>query len=64
MVTIQNSRLLPHSTVASTGEVCLVTPDIKKGRKHDHEPTIDRWEEILRKEGVSRVCKKIILSKY
>ncbi|KAJ8728110.1 hypothetical protein PYW08_016495 [Mythimna loreyi] len=59
-IKIQNTRgniklLLPHSTVASTGEVCLVTPDIKKGRKHDHEPTIDRWEEILRKEGVTGV---------
>lgn len=57
---IQNTKgnvrfVLPHSTVASTGEVCLVTPDIKKGRKHDHEPTIDRWEEILRKEGVTGV---------
>ncbi|KAF9424025.1 hypothetical protein HW555_000734 [Spodoptera exigua] len=59
-IKIQNTRgnvrfVLPHSTVASTGEVCLVTPDIKKGRKHDHEPTIDRWEEILRKEGITGV---------
>nr|XP_021189928.2 ribosomal L1 domain-containing protein 1 [Helicoverpa armigera] len=59
-IKIQNTRgnvrlLLPHSTIASTGEVCLITPDIKKGRKHDHEPTIDRWEEILRKEGVTGV---------
>ncbi|XP_075973453.1 ribosomal L1 domain-containing protein CG13096-like [Anticarsia gemmatalis] len=57
---IQNTRgnikfLLPNSTISSTGEVCLVTPDIKKGRKHDHEPTIDRWEEILRKAGVTQV---------
>ncbi|CAB3224133.1 unnamed protein product [Arctia plantaginis] len=59
-IKIQNTRgnikfLLPHSTVPSTGEICLVTPDIKKGRKHDHEPTIDRWEEILRKGGVTQV---------
>lgn len=47
--------LLPHSTVPSTGEVCLVTPDIKKGRKHDHDPTIEQWEEVLRKANVTQV---------
>lgn len=47
--------LLPHSTVPSTGEVCLVTPDIKKGRKHDHDPTIEQWEEVLRKVNVTQV---------
>ncbi|CAH2106454.1 unnamed protein product [Euphydryas editha] len=47
--------ILPHSTVASSGEVCLITPDIKKGKKVDHEPTVDRWEEILRQAGVTSV---------
>lgn len=46
---------LPHSTVASSGEVCLITPDLKKGKKPDHEPTVDRWEEILREAGVTSV---------
>lgn len=59
-IKIQNTRgnlqfQLPHSTISSTGEVCLITPDVKKGRKHDHEPTIDRWEEILRKAGVTEI---------
>lgn len=57
---IQTSRgnikfVLPHSTAASTGEICLITPDIKKGRKLDHEPTVDYWEEILRKANVTSV---------
>ncbi|CAK1547151.1 unnamed protein product [Leptosia nina] len=47
--------VLPHSTCASTGEICLITPDIKKGKKPDHEPTIERWEELLSKAGVTSV---------
>lgn len=47
--------VLPHSTAASTGEICLVTPDLKKGKKVDHEPTIEHWEEKLRKAGVTNV---------
>ncbi|OWR51206.1 ribosomal L1 domain-containing protein 1 [Danaus plexippus plexippus] len=47
--------VLPHSTVLSSKEVCLVTPDIKKGKKVDHEPTVDKWEELLRGAGVTSV---------
>ncbi|CAG9584396.1 unnamed protein product [Danaus chrysippus] len=47
--------VLPHSTVLSSKEVCLVTPDIKKGKKPDHEPTVDKWEELLRGAGVTSV---------
>ncbi|KAI5651824.1 ribosomal protein l1p/L10e family domain-containing protein [Phthorimaea operculella] len=59
-IKIQNSKgnvkfLLPHSTLASTGEVCLVTPDLKKGKKIDHEPTVDHWEELLKNAGVTSV---------
>ncbi|CAG9786199.1 unnamed protein product [Diatraea saccharalis] len=51
--------VLPHSTAASTGEICLITPDIRKGKKIDHEPTIDHWEEILKKADVT--CVKTVL---
>ncbi|XP_038211831.1 ribosomal L1 domain-containing protein CG13096-like [Zerene cesonia] len=59
-IKIQNDKgnikfTLPYSTVASSGEVCLITPDLKKGKKVDHEPTIEHWEEILRKAGVTSV---------
>lgn len=47
--------VLPHSTVASTKEICLITPDLKKGRKVDHEPTIDHWEQLIREAGVTSV---------
>ncbi|XP_049868909.1 ribosomal L1 domain-containing protein CG13096-like [Pectinophora gossypiella] len=59
-IKIQNTKgnvkfVLPHTTVASTGEVCLITPDLKKGKKIDHEPTVDHWEELLRNAGVTAV---------
>ncbi|XP_059045298.1 ribosomal L1 domain-containing protein CG13096 [Achroia grisella] len=59
-IKIQNSKgnikiVLPHSTCFSTNEICLVTPDLKKGKRHDHEPTIDRWEDILRNANVTAV---------
>lgn len=47
--------VLPHSTLGSTGEVCFITPDLKKGRKVDHEPTVDHWEDKLRAAGVTAV---------
>ncbi|XP_041978213.1 ribosomal L1 domain-containing protein CG13096-like [Aricia agestis] len=47
--------VLPHSTVSSNGEVCLITPDLKKGKKSDHEPSVDHWEELLRNAGVTSV---------
>ncbi|XP_023947040.2 ribosomal L1 domain-containing protein CG13096 [Bicyclus anynana] len=51
-----NARFfLPHTTVSTTGEVCLVTPDLKKGRKIDHEPTVEHWEDLLRAAGVKSV---------
>ncbi|KAM3964367.1 ribosomal L1 domain-containing protein CG13096 [Aphomia sociella] len=59
-IKIQSSKgnikiVLPHSTCFSTNEVCLITPDLKKGKKHDHEPTVDRWEEILNKANVTSI---------
>ncbi|CAH2236823.1 jg8574 [Pararge aegeria aegeria] len=47
--------VLPHSTLSKTGEVCLVTPDLKKGKKIDHDPTIEHWEDMLRGAGVTTV---------
>ncbi|RVE45231.1 hypothetical protein evm_010121 [Chilo suppressalis] len=59
-IKIQTSKgnvkfVFPHSTASSSGEVCLITPDLKKGRKIDHEPTVDHWEEILRNAGITSV---------
>ncbi|XP_034830366.1 ribosomal L1 domain-containing protein CG13096 [Maniola hyperantus] len=59
-IKIPNTRanmrfVLPHSTISTNGEVCLVTPDLKKGKKIDHEPTVEHWEEMLRGAGVTSV---------
>lgn len=53
------SSVLPHSTVATSGEICLITPDLKKGRKVDHEPTIDHWEQLIKEAGVTAVSNNI-----
>ncbi|XP_045771342.1 ribosomal L1 domain-containing protein CG13096-like [Maniola jurtina] len=60
VIKIPNTRanmrfVLPHSTISTTGEVCLVTPDLRKGKKIDHEPTVEHWEEMLRSAGVTSV---------
>ncbi|CAK1596102.1 unnamed protein product [Parnassius mnemosyne] len=47
--------ILPHSTAASTGEICLITPDLKKGKKVDHEPTVEHWKDILKEAGVTEI---------
>lgn len=51
------SYVLPYSNVYSDAEICLVPKDIKKGKKADHEPTIELWQELLEKEGVTKVKK-------
>lgn len=52
--------MFPHSTLSSTGEVCLVTPDLKKGKKPDHEATIEQWKDLLEKAGVTSVCNELM----
>ncbi|XP_068631630.1 ribosomal L1 domain-containing protein CG13096 [Battus philenor] len=47
--------VLPHSTAASTREICLITPDLKKGKKIDHEPTIDHWKDIFSEAGINEI---------
>jgi hypothetical protein len=55
---------LPHSTSASTGEICIITPDLKKGKKIDHEPTIEHWEEIFRNANVTSVSTSYLTALY
>lgn len=40
-------------------EICLIVPDLKRGRRQDHEPTIEYYEELLKTKGVT--CVKRIL---
>ncbi|XP_046740508.1 ribosomal L1 domain-containing protein 1 [Diprion similis] len=47
--------LLPHTLVTDTDDVALFVGDMKKGRRQDFEPTIDHYQDLLRKHG----CKQI-----
>ncbi|XP_034193427.1 ribosomal L1 domain-containing protein 1 [Osmia lignaria lignaria] len=47
--------LLPHSIISSNDEVALFVGDFEKGRKKDYEPTIEYYEDLLRKHGCTSV---------
>ncbi|XP_046421895.1 ribosomal L1 domain-containing protein 1 [Neodiprion fabricii] len=47
--------LLPHTLVTDTDDVVLFVGDMKKGRRQNLEPTIDHYQDLLRKHG----CKQI-----
>ncbi len=44
--------VLPHSTLPSPCDVCLVVKDLKKGIKVDHEPTANHFKDILSVKGI------------
>ncbi|XP_044733250.1 ribosomal L1 domain-containing protein 1 [Chrysoperla carnea] len=46
---------LPHNLLSNTSDVCLFVPDLHKGRKTDHEPTIEHYEDLLRSHGVKNI---------
>lgn len=49
------NRKLPHWLLTETSDVCLFVSDLKKGKKIDHEPTIQHYEDLLRSKGVTKV---------
>ncbi|XKL60929.1 hypothetical protein PGB90_007986 [Kerria lacca] len=46
---------LEHSLVTNTSEVCLIVADLIRGRKVNHEMTINRYKKILEKKGITDV---------
>ncbi|XP_034938974.1 ribosomal L1 domain-containing protein CG13096-like [Chelonus insularis] len=47
--------LLPNVMMSSTDEVALFVPDLERGRRKDHEKTVEHWETILREKGVTNI---------
>ncbi|XP_076243114.1 ribosomal L1 domain-containing protein CG13096 [Calliopsis andreniformis] len=47
--------LLPHSLVSPDDDVALFVGDLQRGRRRDYEPTIEHYEDLLRKHGCTRV---------
>lgn len=47
--------LLPHSIISSNDEVALFVGDLQRGRRRDYEPTIEYYENLLRKHGCTKI---------
>jgi len=52
---------LPHSTVPSPIDVCLIVKDLKKGLKEDHEDSVNHFKDLLEDQGVKQVTEVISL---
>lgn len=50
---------LQKSLLTDTSEVCLIVPDLKRGRKVDYEPTVEHYENLLRENKISYINKVI-----
>ncbi|XP_049832569.1 ribosomal L1 domain-containing protein 1-like [Schistocerca gregaria] len=46
---------LPHPLVTETSDICLFVPDLKKGPRIDHEPTVAHYRELLDQHGVKQI---------
>ncbi|CAK9803865.1 Ribosomal L1 domain-containing protein CG13096 [Anthophora plagiata] len=47
--------LLPHSLMTTNDEVALFVGDLQRGRRKDYEPTVEHYEDLLRKHGCTRI---------
>ncbi|XP_076666666.1 ribosomal L1 domain-containing protein 1 [Andrena cerasifolii] len=47
--------LLPHSVVSPDDEVALFVGDLRRGRRQDFTPTVEHYEDLLRKHNCARV---------
>ena len=47
---------LPHKITNETSEVCLFVKDVDR-KKRDHQPTVDKYEELLNSKGVQGIAK-------
>ncbi|XP_068965343.1 ribosomal L1 domain-containing protein 1 [Bombus flavifrons] len=47
--------LLPYSIVSSNDEIALFVGDLQRGRRKDYEPTIEYYEDLLRKHNCTKI---------
>ncbi|XP_043263628.1 ribosomal L1 domain-containing protein 1-like isoform X1 [Colletes gigas] len=47
--------LLPHSIVSSNDEVALFVGDLQRGRRKDYEPTVEHYQDLLRKHNCTSI---------
>ncbi|PNF21030.1 hypothetical protein B7P43_G08406 [Cryptotermes secundus] len=46
---------LPHPLIDKSSEVCLIVPDLKKGKHIDHEPTVEHYKNLLEKNNITGI---------
>nr|XP_050866587.1 ribosomal L1 domain-containing protein CG13096-like [Vespula vulgaris] len=47
--------LLPYSIISSDEDIALFVCDLERGRRKDHEPTINHYRELLDKCGCTKI---------
>ncbi|XP_033211190.1 ribosomal L1 domain-containing protein CG13096-like [Belonocnema kinseyi] len=53
--TRQLRLLLPHTLVSPDDDVALIVKDLKRGRRRDHEPSVDHIEELLKAHKCTQI---------
>nr|XP_018905330.1 PREDICTED: ribosomal L1 domain-containing protein 1-like [Bemisia tabaci] len=51
---------LPNSLVTKSSDVCLITADLRKGVKIDHEPTVRYYNQVLNRHNCDSLIKQIV----
>ena len=44
--------VLPHSPLVDSKDVCVITRDLEKGLKVDHEDSVNHYKDLLSEKGV------------
>jgi len=44
---------LPHCVIQPPRDVCLITKDLKKGLREDHEDSVNHFKDLMEEKGVS-----------
>ncbi|XP_025201960.1 ribosomal L1 domain-containing protein 1-like [Melanaphis sacchari] len=46
---------LPNSLITDTTDICLIVPDLVRGRNVDHEKTYHHYKDLLAKNGIKNI---------
>ncbi|KAE9543037.1 hypothetical protein AGLY_002948 [Aphis glycines] len=46
---------LPNSLITDTTDICLIVPDLVRGRNVDHEKTYHHYKDLLAKHGIKNI---------
>lgn len=48
-------RALPNSLITDTTDICLIVPDLVRGRNVDHEKTYHHYKDLLAEKGIKNI---------